>query len=198
MDVSKEKLISLDSSQTLSSTANSMKDNVMWHPHVYRTPPKSPTPFSIDDILGRPSSVASGGSSAESAVTNLSHFTAEEWLRVAYYAMQSHKLQITQNHSSEAESGRDSSESTPTNSNSTTEDEAQPLNLSLTTTKPSCNDPYDHDFILERSQNTGKNFLFFVRGYFEIQKYSNHPVLFCGQIIQSQKFHLWCLPEQKA
>ena len=23
----------------------------MWHPHVYGTPPKSPTPFSIDDIL---------------------------------------------------------------------------------------------------------------------------------------------------
>ena len=25
----------------------------MWHPHVYATPPKSPTPFSIDDILKR-------------------------------------------------------------------------------------------------------------------------------------------------
>ena len=29
------------------------KDEQMWHPHVYATPPKSPTPFSIDDILKR-------------------------------------------------------------------------------------------------------------------------------------------------
>ena len=30
----------------------------MWHPHVYGTPPKSPTPFSIDDILKRPQSAS--------------------------------------------------------------------------------------------------------------------------------------------
>ena len=35
----------------------------MWHPHVYATPPKSPTPFSIDDILKRrqPQTMTSAG-----------------------------------------------------------------------------------------------------------------------------------------
>ena len=127
------------------------KDNKMWHPHVYRTPPKSPTPFSIDDILKRTSNhVASS-----SAVPNLAHLTAEEWLRFAYYAMQTTKL--GSNNVSSEESGRDSTESiiTPTSANSnTTDDETQPLNLSLTTKKLA--DPYDHEhFIMEHK--TGKN-----------------------------------------
>ena len=35
----------------------------MWHPHVYRTPPKSPTPFSIDDILNRPQTASNPAAS---------------------------------------------------------------------------------------------------------------------------------------
>ena len=30
-----------------------LKKEGIWHPHVYKAPPKSPTPFSIDDILKR-------------------------------------------------------------------------------------------------------------------------------------------------
>ena len=30
-----------------------VKKEGIWHPHVYKAPPKSPTPFSIDDILKR-------------------------------------------------------------------------------------------------------------------------------------------------
>ena len=36
----------------VTTTATELKKG-MWHPHVYRTPPKSPIPFSIDDILKR-------------------------------------------------------------------------------------------------------------------------------------------------
>ena len=109
----------------------------MWHPHVYRTPPKSPTPFSIDDILKR------GGPVAGAALKN-AHEVAEEWLRVWQYinnAMQHQKMLQQQ---SEVESGRDSTEScTPganSNSGSSGSDEdrgdetQQPLNLSLATT----------------------------------------------------------------
>ena len=37
------------------AAANFRKLAEMWHPHVYAVPPKSPTPFSIDDILSRKS-----------------------------------------------------------------------------------------------------------------------------------------------
>lgn len=140
----------------------------MWHPHVYRPPPKSPTPFSIDDILHsqnpspRPMMTPSAMAATAAAMSNLANFTTEEWLRVAYYinnAMQQgqkmihHSNNLTAASSSE-ESGRDSTEST----NITTGDEdetQQPLNLSLTTTNnkghPSfgTGDPYEHDFLLD-------------------------------------------------
>ena len=124
-------------SKSPTNTTTDLKKG-MWHPHVYRTPPKSPTPFSIDDILKR------GGPVAGAALKN-AHEVAEEWLRVWQYinnAMQHQKM--LQQQQSEVESGRDSTEScTPganSNSGSSGSDEdrgdetQQPLNLSLATT----------------------------------------------------------------
>ena len=113
----------------------------MWHPHVYGTPPKSPTPFSIDDILKRP----------QSASTNPATDMAEGlkklmpgWAHlINNFILQQQNL-IQPDMAGETETGRDSIQSTPPNSSSANgedDDQPQPLNLTKRT------DPYDHEFI---------------------------------------------------
>lgn len=159
MEVEQSENPSSQASETSSTT--DLKE--MWHPHVYRPPPKSPTPFSIDDILHsqnnpspKPLMTPSAMAATAAAMSNLANFTPEEWLRVAYYinnAMQQGQKMIHSNSAnltSSEESGRDSTEST--NITTGDEDETQPLNLSLTTsTKKSSftGDPYDRDFLLD-------------------------------------------------
>ena len=90
---------------------------------------------------------------------------AEEWLRVWQYinnAMHQQKMLLNQQQS-EVESERDSTESSCTdknrahsNSSGTSDegpDEAQPLNLSLTTNNALSKQGYDHDFIMNSTSH---------------------------------------------
>ena len=101
--------------------------------------------------------------------SEMARFSAEEWLKVWGYlnsAMHQQKLiqqqqqqqqqqQTQQTSNTSEESGRDSIQSTPTNTGDEAEVECpQPLNLSLTTTAASNNDPYDHEFL---DHKIGKN-----------------------------------------
>jgi len=137
-----------------------LKKEGIWHPHVYKAPPKSPTPFSIDDILKR----GPQGSVTGAGMKNADD-VAEEWLRVWQYinnAMHQQKMLLNQQQS-EVESERDSTESSCTdknrahsNSSGTSDegpDEAQPLNLSLTTNNALSKQGYDHDFIMNSTSH---------------------------------------------
>ena len=119
------------------------KEETCWHPHVYATPPKSPTPFSIDDILKR-QQVGSSGNTVQ-AMDYVS-----EWNKLlALWAMVGQNQ--NQNHNSvngSEESGRESLQSgSPLGlqicDQNESESSPQPLNLSLTT-KPIKDHPYDH------------------------------------------------------
>ena len=130
------------------NTATGSKKDGMWHPHVYGTPPKCPTPFSIDDILRHRQQQQQQPSTVVSSMTSemAARFSAEEWFKVCCYlnsAMQHQKQQLIQTSTSE-ESGRDSIQSTPPNTGDEAEAESQPLNLSLATNHK---DPFDHEFL---------------------------------------------------
>lgn len=111
------------------------KKDETWHPHVYATPPKSPTPFSIDDILKR--------QQGEKRVSPNPMDYVSEWNKLlALWAM------VGSNHNSvngSEESGRESLQSgSPLGVEQVEESNQQPLNLSLAS-KPTTN-PYDLEF----------------------------------------------------
>ena len=170
------------------STTEISEESPLWHPHVYRTPPKSPTPFSIDDILHRriPTAEDFRNSVAANSLNPFlsgaaGNFSVGEWYRIYHFlnnAMQQQQQLLNQNKvssngiTSNEDSGRDSAESTPANSSSNTttgdDDEAQPLNLSLTTNSNlnlhsnllnSKQDPYERDFMMKEAIKQNGKFL---------------------------------------
>ena len=138
------------------SEAGSKKEETCWHPHVYAPPPKSPTPFSIDDILKR----QQAGSSQH---PNQAMDYVSEWNKLlALWAMVGGG-QNAANHNSvngSEESGRESLQSgSPLGlqicDQNDNESSPQPLNLSLTTNKPIKDRPYDthhHEFGVKGKQ----------------------------------------------
>ena len=112
------------------------KKDETWHPHVYATPPKSPTPFSIDDILKR--------QQGEKRVPPNPMDYVSEWNKLlALWAMVGSHHNNSVNGSEE--SGRESLQSgSPLGVEQVEESNQQPLNLSLAS-KPSTN-PYDLEF----------------------------------------------------
>ena len=127
----------------------------MWHPHVYATPPKSPTPFSIDDILKRRPQTTSINPTVASEMADSLKKLIPALQQPAGWAhlINNLLLQQQQHHHQQqpnlllqaTETGRDSLQSTPPNSSSNngedTDEQPQPLNLTKRT------DPYDQDFI---------------------------------------------------
>ena len=138
------------------SEAGSKKEETCWHPHVYAPPPKSPTPFSIDDILKR----QQAGSSQH---PNQAMDYVSEWNKLlALWAMVGGG-QNAANHNSvngSEESGRESLQSgSPLGlqicDQNDNESSPQPLNLSLTTNKPIKDRPYNthhHEFGVKGKQ----------------------------------------------
>lgn len=112
------------------STTNFRELADMWHPHVYKEPPKSPTPFSIDDILKRPKEEAD--SHMTRLLPDLTHVLAHHMVAAAM-----------QHQTSTGSTGRDSLQSTPplaSSSNAGDDNDEDPQPLNLTTKRDSGGD----------------------------------------------------------
>ena len=127
----------------------------MWHPHVYGTPPKTPTPFSIDDILNnRQQHQPRTEDVPLSKITEWQHILATLALQQQMLANAT-GLHAPQPALGNFESERDSIQSTPPESDEAEDQEAaqQPLNLS---NKRASIDPYDQEFLDVSSDHHGK------------------------------------------
>jgi hypothetical protein len=142
----------MDSSTASKTASDSLQQSFrqmidMWHPHVYGTRPKSPTPFSIDDILRRPTLASEAAHHLTRLFPDLTQALAHHMVAAMQQQQEAFLQKIAAaNSSSNDGSGRDSIQSTSpplngggggnsSNNGDAEDDQPQPLNLSLATNK---------------------------------------------------------------